>query len=72
MYDSLIKTILLETFFSAVLARNIVMLRKARALRRDVKAGNTEKVKARIALLIAIQLFKFTKSSRKSSALWIL
>ena len=48
MYDSLIKTILLETFFSAVLARNIVMLRKSLRLRRDVKAGNTEKVKARI------------------------
>ncbi len=48
MYDSLIKSILLETFFSAVLARNIVMLRKSLRLRRDVKAGNTEKVKARI------------------------
>ena len=48
MYDDLIKSILLETFLAAVLARNIVMLIKALRLRRDVRPKNTEVTAARI------------------------
>ena len=51
MHDELIKSILYETILTIILVRNIFMLRKARALRRDVKAGRTEKVKARITLV---------------------
>ncbi len=48
MYEDMIKSIIAETLLISLLVRNIVMLKKARALRRDVKAGNTEKVKTRI------------------------
>lgn len=51
MYDELIKDILYETLLTILMVRNIFMLRKARALRRDVKTGKTEKVKARITLV---------------------
>lgn len=49
MYEDMVKSIIAETLLISLLVRNIVMLKKARALRRDVKAGNTEKVKSRIS-----------------------
>ena|GEM_PF-1561521 len=48
MFNELIKSILFETILVMLFVRNIVMLKKALTLRCDIKADNTEKVKARI------------------------
>ena len=51
MYDTLVSSILFETMFAVLFARNIFMLRKAMNFRHDVKAGRTEKVKASISFM---------------------
>ena len=48
MYDTLIKTILIETILTILLVRNVSMLRKATVLHRDVTAGKTDKVRVHI------------------------
>ena len=51
MYDVPVTTIIVEILLTALLLRNILMLRKAIVLNRDVKAGRTERVKASISFM---------------------
>lgn len=63
MYDELITAIIFEILLTALLARNIFMLRKAIVLDRDVKAGRTESVRASIS-------FMRTKRGHRGTAAW--